>query len=469
MELKQRRMIIFAVAVGTFMSALDSSVVNIALPNISSFFKAPLFIIEWVVMSYLLVISSLLLTYGRLGDMYGHKKIYIVGFAIFTIGSALCALSHAIIMLIIFRAVQALGAGMLMAMGPAIVTDVAPPDQRGKALGAIAVAVSVALTAGPVLGGFLTTNFGWQSIFFINIPVGILGICWAHKVIPSAKDCEVQSFDIAGAAVVFTALLSLLLPLSYTGEYGWGNPYIIAAIVSGILLLLLFIYIEKKAEYPMMDLRLFRSRLFTMSNVSALINYMSQFSVTLLMPFYLQQIKGLSPSEAGFMLIPMPVTTMIIAPVSGALSDRFDSRYISSAGMGLISLGIFLLSGLSYDTPKEYIIISLITIGLGSGLFQTPNSSAVMGCVQGNRRGIASGILATMRNMGMVLGIAVSGALFSSRMGYLKSVLASETDSFIGALGFTFRYAALLAAVAVFTSLMRGSTKQLREISRECK
>lgn len=462
------KLIILAVAVGTFMSALDSSVVNIALPSISSHFNAPLFIIEWVVMSYLLVISSLLLTYGRLGDMYGHKTIYIAGFAIFTAGSLLCGIAPTIILLIVFRAVQALGAGMLMAMGPAIVTDVTPAHKRGKALGATAVAVSVALTTGPVLGGFLTSHFGWQSIFYINIPIGIIGTLWAYKIIPDPSRHEAQKFDVAGAAVVFLSLMCLLVPLSYTEKYGWSNLYIIMSLAAGVLLLLLFVYIEKKVNNPMMDLGLFSSRLFTMSNISALINYMAQFFVTLLMPFYLQQLRGLPPSEAGFMIIPMPVTTMIVAPISGALSDRFDSRYISSMGMGFISFGIFLLSRLGFDSPNSYIILALAITGLGSGLFQTPNNSAIMGSVPGNRRGIASSMLATMRNMGMVLGVAVSGALFSSRLGYLKRVLEASgmagselgVHSFIGALSFTFTAASVLAAVAVITSLMRGSTKR---------
>ncbi len=466
-ENRKVKLILLAVAVGTFMSALDSSVVNIALPSISSHFKAPLFVIEWVVMSYLLVISSLLLTYGRLGDMYGHKTIYITGFIIFTMGSLLCGIAPTITMLIVFRAVQALGAGMLMSMGPAIVTDVTPAHKRGKALGIIAVAVSVALTTGPVLGGFLTSHFGWQSIFYINIPIGIIGTLWAYRIIPDTSRNEAQNFDVAGAATVFLALMSLLVPLSYTEKYGWSNSYIIASLISGVLLLLLFICIERKIKNPMMDLGLFRSRLFTMSNVSALINYMAQFSVTLLMPFYLMQLKGLTPSKAGLMLIPLPVTTMIVAPISGALSDRFDSRYISSIGMGLISFGILLLSRLSFDSAAAYVILTLAIIGLGSGLFQTPNNSAIMGSVPGNRRGIASSMLATMRNMGMVMGVAVSGALFSSRLGYLKSVMSSqgtagselEVGSFMGALSFTFTVAAVLAAVAVLTSLMKGATK----------
>lgn len=461
------KLIILIVAVGTFMAALDASVVNIALPSISRYYGEPLYIIEWVVMSYLLVISSLLLTYGRLGDMYGHKRIYITGLGIFTFGSLLCSIAPSIIILILSRIVQALGAGMLMSMGPAIVTDFAPPQNRGKALGVTAIAVAVASTTGPVLGGFLTTHLGWQSIFYINIPIGAIGTFLAYKTIPDISKHEPQTFDIMGGITVFLALISLLLPLSYIEKYGWQNLYIRLFIALGVILLLIFVYIEKKVSYPMVDLSLFRSRLFTMSNISALINFMAQFSVMLLMPFYLQQLKGLIPSKAGLMLIPMPITTMIVAPISGALSDRFDSRYISSAGMGFIATGIFLLSRLRFDSPDSYVLMALAITGFGSGLFQTPNNSAIMGSVPGNRRGVASGMLATMRNMGMVLGVAISGALFSSRKDFLKVALASAgmagselaVNSFIGALSFTFTVASALAALAMLTSLSRGSTR----------
>lgn len=454
------RQIILIIGVGTFMAALDASVVNIALPSISKYYGEPLYIIEWVIMSYLLIISSLLLTYGRLGDMYGHKKVYIGGFAVFSLGSLMCSLAPSILALILSRMAQALGAGMIMSMGPAIITDFAPPQSRGKALGVNATAVAVASATGPVAGGFLTTHFGWQSIFYINIPIGIIGTILAYKVIPETCKREIQTFDLKGAAAVFFALISILLPLSNIEKYGWNNVYIVTSIFLGLLLLLLFVHIERTVEFPMVDLKLFQNRLFTMSNLSALINYMSQFSLMFLMPFYLQQLKGLPPSKAGMMLIPMPIVMMIVAPISGALSDRFDVRYISTTGMGLISAGIFLLSRLRLDSSDFYIMAVLALTGLGSGLFQTPNNSAIMGSVPGNRRGIASGMLATMRNIGMVLGVAVSGAIFSSRRNYLETTLASGSQAFLGALSFTFTVAALLAAVAVLTSMARGTSRQ---------
>lgn len=460
----QRRIILLAVAIGTFMGPLDGSVVNIALPSISAYYGVPLSSVEWVLMSYLLTISSLLLTFGRLGDLYGYKRIYMTGFIIFTAGSVCCGLAPSIAMLVSSRAVQAVGAGMMLSMGPAIVTNITPPQERGKSLGLIAISVSVALSAGPVLGGLLTNEFGWQSIFFINIPVGIIACLLAWKVIPNMKNREVQPFDVMGSVLFFLALICILLPLSYTERLGWSNPIILGSLGSGIFLLLLFIIYEEKTEHPMLDVSLFNNRLFSMGNLSALLSYMSLYAVILLMPFYLQQLLGKSPSQAGLLLIAMPLVTMVVAPVSGSLSDRFDTRYVSSLGMGIMALGLWLLSTLDARSGTAAIMAYLAVIGLGQGMFQTPNNSAVLGTVQPQRRGIASGMLAVMRNTGMVLGVAVTGAAFSISRHYWEKVLQSQgrtgpalvQGAFEGAMHFAFLLAALLAVTAVGTSLIRG-------------
>ncbi|WP_339062274.1 MFS transporter [Tepidibacillus marianensis] len=458
--------ILSAVAIGTFMGPLDSSVVNIALPEISQYFHTSLGTVEWVVMSYLLVISSLLLTYGRLGDIFGHKKIYTVGFLIFTLGSLLSALSPTILFLIVFRAVQAIGAGMMMAMGPAIITDIAPPNERGKFMGVTAVSVSVALATGPVLGGFLTTRFGWPSIFYINLPIGIIGYIWGNRVIPESKKNEGQRFDVAGALILFLSLISILFALSYTEKWGWNNSYIISLLIIGALLLGMFIFIEKKVKDPMVDLAIFQDRLFSMGNLSSLLSFIAQFSVILLMPFYLQQLREYEPSQAGLLFIPMPLTTLFIAPISGAISDRIDTRYLSSLGMAVTTLGMWQLSLLHAHSSHFSIILAMMTIGLGSGMFQTPNNSAIMGSVPKPRIGIASSMLATMRNLGMVLGVAISGAIFTGRSQSLTHSLMQKgiggiqlkTQSFTGAMHDAFLVSAIIAGIAVFTSLIRGST-----------
>ncbi|KUO50833.1 MAG: multidrug MFS transporter [Desulfitibacter sp. BRH_c19] len=455
---RQRRLILLAIGIGTFMGPLDGSVVNIALPSISGHYDVSLAIVEWVVMSYLLVISSLLLTYGRMGDLYGYKKIYILGFIIFAIGSLLCGLSPTIFLLIVFRAVQAIGAGMMMSMGPAIITHITHPKERGKSLGMIAISVSIALTTGPILGGFLTSHFGWQSVFFINIPIAIIAIIMAVKLIPTIESQERQPFDIIGSFILFFALISILFPLSYAEKIGWGNPLISTLIITGILLLIAFLILEKRIAYPMLDLSLFKNKLYSMGNLSAMINYMAMYSVILIMPFYLQQLLEMSPSQAGLMLIPMPLVTMVVAPISGTISDKVDTRYVSSTGMAVTAFGLWLLSTLDVNSSLLFIGTAFAVIGLGTGMFQTPNNSAVLGSVPPNRRGIASSMLAIMRNIGMVLGVAIAGAIFSSRLNLLMEE-QGMVQAYAGAMNATFLVAAGLALIAVLTSLVRGSLK----------
>ncbi|MCL4377066.1 MAG: MFS transporter, partial [Actinobacteria bacterium] len=423
---------IIIVAIGTFMSALDASIVNISLPNISTYFNVTLTTIEWVILSYLIVISSLLLTYGRLGDLYGHKKIYIMGFIIFTIGSLLCAFSPTILLLVLFRALQAIGAGMLMAMGPAIITINTPPKDRGKFLGTIAVSVSIALAIGPALGGFLTSFFGWQSIFLINVPIGITAFIWAIKSVPITKSYEIQPFDFAGAVFLFLSLVGIVFPLSFADKLGWNNPFIIVSLTAGLIFFILFFITEKRIKHPMLDFSLFKNRIFSMGNFSLLLNFMAQYIVALLVPFYLIQLREMTASEAGLIIIANPIVVIIIAPIAGFLSDRWDTRYLSSIGMLFTSIGLYLLSTLKADSRIFIIIVYAAISGLGIGLFQTPNNNAIMGAVSHNRRGTASSMLATMRNLGMVLGVSLSGILFSMHSNSLNKVLVSKGVSGIG-------------------------------------
>ena len=463
-KLKLNTGIIAIVCLGTFMSALDSSIVNISLPSISNYFNIDLAAVEWVVLSYLIVISSLLLTYGRLGDIFGHKIIYLIGFVIFTIGSILCALSPEIIFLILSRAVQAVGAGMLMSMGPAIITANSKQENRGRSLGFIAISVSVALAAGPAAGGFLTSFFGWKSIFMINIPIGIGSFIWALKILPDKIEKRKQAFDYIGSIIFFIALVAIILPLNFAEKLGWDSPYIIGSLTIGGFLFVLFFIAEKKIKNPMLDLSLFKSRVFAAGNLALLFNFISQFTIILIMPFYLIELKNFSPLIAGLILIANPLMVMLITPLSGYLSDKSDARYVSSLGMFIISIGFFLLSTLGINSRIILIILYAGLCGLGSGLFQTPNNSAIMGSVTNDKRGTASAMIATMRNLGMVLGVAFSGAIFSSRQNYLNEFLSSQgllnpelfIKSFSGALKITFISAAFLAAFAAIVSLTRG-------------
>lgn len=471
MKSKKTTAIILSVGIGTFMSSLDSSVVNLAMPLIKHSFGVSLAMVEWIITAYLLVVSSLLLTFGRLSDLYGHKRVYQSGFVIFTAGSLLCGLSVNIAMLIACRVLQAVGAGMLFSTGPAIITNAVPPENRGKALSVTAIAVALGLCVGPVAGGTLSTLLGWQSIFFINIPIGIFGMIMVKKNIPVDEKAAVVPFDIAGSVLIFAALSLILLPLDLSGDYHIPPTLFFSSIAAGLLLILFFVALERRRAYPMLKISLFQNRVFSASNAAAVFTYMAEFIMVFLAPFYLETLRGYSALLSGLLYLPMPLATMCVAPVSGSISDRFDSRYISSFGALVMACGLFLLSFLGAHTTIPYIAACMVLTGAGFGMFQTPNNSAIMGNVPAENRGTASGTLATMRNIGMVLGVAVSGALFSHYEAQAKALYASrgqtghllQTNAFLYALHLTFLAAAVIALLAMTASFVKGKVKTEKE------
>ena len=468
--------IIVSIGICTFMSALDSSVINLVIPLIKAEFNVSLSMVAWVVTGYLLMVSSLLLTYGRVSDLYGQKKINLAGLIIFTAGSVLCGLSRSIGMLIACRVVQAVGAGMIFATGPAIITNAVPAESRGRALSAVAVSVALGVSAGPVIGGFLATAIGWPSIFFINAPIGIVAIVMVIKNVPDIKPkVEKVRFDILGSVLVFFALLLILLPLNISGDYDISAAHFVGLVGAGVLLIAVFIVWELRHAHPMLDVRIFKNRVFAASNSAALFAYMAQFILIFLAPFYLQALRGFTPSFSGILYMSMPLASMVVAPISGALSDRVDSRFISSAGALIMAGGLFMLSFLDIGTPNAYFIVAMAVTGFGFGFFQTPNNSAIMGNVPAKNRGTASGTLATMRNIGMVLGVAVSGALFEffsaratgayTAAGLVGDVLADKV--FVSAIHNTYLVAVAVALLSMTASLIKGRVMTEREKSTD--
>lgn len=452
---RARWWILFTVGAGTFMSALDGSAVNTVLPVIRREFGSDVATIQWVVTIYLLVVSGLLLSFGRLGDLRGHKPVYTGGFVVFIAGSAACGLSPGPSALIAARALQALGAAMLFSNSPAILTRNFPPEQRGRALGLLATMTYLGLTAGPSLGGWLTQAVGWRAVYTVNVPVGLAALLLALRFVPrdGARTGETR-FDWAGAAAFTAGLVALLLALNRGHESGWGSPAILGLLAVSAALLALFVSIEARVPGPLLHLPLFRVRLFSAAAASALLNYMCLFSVVFLMPFYLIQGRGFDPARAGALLTAQPLTMAVVAPLSGLLSDRIGSRVPSTAGMLVLAAGLLLLSRLGPAAPPGRIVLSLAATGFGTGLFIAPNSSALLGAAPRERQGIASGILATARNAGMALGVGLAGAVFTTVLG----ARPPEGRALFTAVSAGFVAASIVAMAGAFISSVRGES-----------
>jgi len=449
-----RKWLVFiAVGLGTFMSALDGSVVNVTLPLVSSYFHSDVAAVEWVVTVYLLIVSSLLLSFGRLGDMRGHKRIYVAGFLIFVTASALCGLAPSLPVLVGSRALQAVGAAMLFANAPAILTRTFPGNQRGQVLGLLGMMTYLGSTVGPSLGGLLAQTYSWRSVFYINLPVGLLACFFSWKFIGNDRRTPLaeERFDISGAVTFSAGLILLLLGLNQGHAWGWLSLPVLACLLASIILIMVFIRIERRSSSPMLDLSLFRNRIFSASTISAILNYVSLFCMIFLMPFYLIQGRGFPPALAGLFLTAQPLVMIIAAPISGWLSDRIGSRVLSTLGMGILSLGLFLLSRLGPNTPPGIIILSLGVVGLGTGIFVSPNNSALLGSAPRGRQGIASAVLAEARNVGMVLGVGISGAVFSTALGFLGE------NAVIDAVHYGFLTAAIVAFIGILVSSVRGN------------
>jgi len=442
--------VLATVFVGTFMGPLDSSIVNIAIPSLTKYFSVGITTVEWVVMAYLLTTSSLLLSTGRLGDMVGHKRIYIIGFLTFTAASALCGISGSVQQLVFFRVVQAIGATCMFSSSPAILTD-AFPTERGKALGLISISVAIGLTVGPTLGGFIVHNFGWRWIFFVNIPIGIIVSIMAAFILKESKLPTVKRFDFAGATMAFLALFSVLLALSMGDKWGWRSSSTIGLLLAAVVFAAAFLYFENKVEEPMLDLSLFRIRLFTTANISALINYASLFIATFLTPFYLRDVFGESIQTTGLVLTVIPLFIGLVAPISGTLSDKIGSRMLSSLGLTINALALLGLSRTSVSTGILPVALFLGLFGFGAGLFQSPNSSAIMGAVPRHRLGIAAGMQATMRSVGMVLGVAMAGAIVGT-----YAPAGPADPHMASAIHIAFVSGSVIAGIGVVASLVRG-------------
>lgn len=404
-----------ATGMGIFLATIDGSIVSVALPTLVETLQTDFSVIQWVVLSYLLTVTTLILSIGRLGDMIGKKSLYAAGFIIFTTGSVFCGLSPSVYWLIGFRMLQAIGSAMIMALGMAIVTEAFPPTERGKAMGISGAIVSVGIATGPSLGGIIISVLSWRWIFLVNFPIGIIGTYMVFKFVPLSKPKGKQKFDYFGAIAMFLSILTLLLGLTLGQQRGFSQPIVPAMFTICLITLIIFIAIEVKIEHPMINLKLFLNAEFTVNLINAFIAFIGVAGTIILFPFYLQNILGYSTILVGLLLCVIPVTLGITSPISGILSDRFSTGIISTIGLFVLLVGFYTTSFLDENTTIVGYILCILPIGFGLGMFQSPNNSSIMGSVSRQHLGVASGLVSVSRTMGQTIGTAVLGALWAGR------------------------------------------------------
>lgn len=401
---------------GIFLATIDGSIVNIALPSLVAELHTDFATVQWVVLGYLLINVTLMLGVGRLADMIGKKYLYSIGFVVFTIGSALCGLSSNVYMLIACRVFQAFGAVLMAALGTAIVTEAFPMAERGRALGINGLMVSLGIISGPTLGGLILGVASWHWIFFVNLPIGVVGIFMVTRFVPNRRPAGGQRFDFVGAVTLFIGLFSLLIGLTIGQNISFVDWRVLVLFAASLVILAVFVRFELKVTQPMIDLRLFQNALFSVNLVTGFLIFVAGAGSGLLMPFFLEGVKGFDPTKTGLILAVVPLATGVIAPWAGSLSDRFGSRPLTLLGLAILLIGYIAISTLDQNVSVLGYILRFLPVGFGLGVFQSPNNSAIMGSAPRERLGVASGLLAITRTLGQTTGIAVMGALWASQV-----------------------------------------------------
>jgi len=456
----------FMVATGVFLSTMDSSMVNVALPGMMRYFDTTLAQTEWVALIYLLTITTTLLVWGRLSDRFGKGRMYLLGMLVFTVGSVACYLPTTLSALVFCRFVQACGASMMMSSGPAIIKTVFPVHQLGRALGLIGVATSIGLMSGPVISGFLIKFFSWRAIFLVTVPVSLtcFGLGWS-LLLPdfptSASRCTQKScFDWAGL-LIWTVLITMaVLAASHHATLSVAMMVLFGSGFCGLLLL--FKWVEHRAVEPLLPLDMFQDRQYAIAMTSAALSFLVLFVVLILTPFYLDYVLRLPVDRIGLVMTAVPLAVFVVAPLAGRFYDRMGARLLTTSGLALCCFSLLALCFLDQRAEVFDVAWRLTLLGVGQALFLSPNSASVLANVDPHRIGVTSGMLATARNMGMLAGVALAGLVFGKMFFWLsggldvKEFSLEHTTAFIQSLRMSFGLTAFLALIGALLSSRRA-------------
>ena len=448
----QEKSALFVASITSFMGPFVVSSVNVALPSIQKEFNADAVQLSWIATSLLLAVAVTLVPAGRIADIHGRKKIFTWGLVLYTLASLAAAFASSIEMLIFCRVFQGIGSALFLTTGMAIITSIFPPKKRGKAMGIYVSAVYIGLSMGPLVGGILTQNVGWRSLFILVVPMGILSTLITLKYLKGEwADARGEPLDVAGSILYGIAMLALVYGASLLP--GKTALYLI---IAGALCMGVFVWQELRTHYPVVEVRLFtRNKLFTFSSLAAMIHYAATFAVTFLVSLYLQYIKGLPPQTAGMIIVAQPIMMAAFSPLAGKWSDRIEPGKIASLGMGLTALGLFLLSWIGNGTGLPYITSTLILLGFGFAMFSSPNMNAIMSSVEKRYLGIASGTVATMRLIGQMVSMAIAMVMFAVIIGRVE-IAPENYPQFIRCVNLSFSIFMGLCIVGIFFSLFRG-------------
>lgn len=440
----------------SFLTPYMVSSINVALPAIQIDFQADAVLLSWVATAYLLSAAVSLVPAGRLGDIYGRKKVFLWGMILFTASSLLCGLGTSIGIFIIFRIFQGIGSAMIFGTRMAILTSVFPPGERGMVLGISVAAVYTGLSCGPFFGGLLTQHFGWRSIFLFNVPFCLIIILLIiYKLKGEWAEAAGETFDVRGSFIYGVTLVFIIYGVSKL-----PSVLSVGLILLGVIGLVMFYKWEISIEHPVFQVRLFQTnRVFSFSCLAALINYSATFAVTFMMSLYLQYIKGLTPRTAGIILVAQPVMMALFSPLAGRISDKLEPRVIASVGMGMTAAGLLLLAGIDSETSIRFIVLCLFLLGFGFALFSSPNMNAIMGAVEKRYYGIAAGSVATMRLLGQMFSMGIATMIFAVFIGRVQ-ITPENYPAFIHSVNTAFIVFTVLCSVGIFLSATRGRMRE---------